>query len=61
MVNEPKAMREVHDIREKIYEETKDLTAEQRVKRTNQAVREMEEKHGVKFRRPDDEPVHRAV
>lgn len=61
MANEPKAMKEVHDIREKIYEETKDLTAEQRVKRTNQAVQEMEEKHSVKFRRSDDTPVHRVI
>jgi len=32
MRNEPKALKEIHDIREKIYEETKYMTSEERVK-----------------------------
>jgi hypothetical protein len=32
MTNEPKALKEIHDIREKIYEETKNMTSEERAK-----------------------------
>ena len=35
MTNEPRAVREIHAIREKIYEETKHLTREERIKRIN--------------------------
>ena len=35
---EPKAMREIHKIREKIYEETKHLSAEERVKLIHERV-----------------------
>ncbi len=59
MTNEPRAMKEIHDIRLKIYEETKDMTMEQRMAHTQKAVREMEEKHGITFRRPGD-PTERA-
>jgi hypothetical protein len=30
MMNETTALKEIHDIREKIYEEAKDMTAEER-------------------------------
>ncbi len=52
--NEPRAMKEIHDIRLKIYEETKDMTDEQRAERTRNAVREVEEQYGITFRRPGD-------
>jgi len=32
MRNEPKELKEIHDIREKIYEETKNMTSEARAK-----------------------------
>lgn len=35
---EPKAMREIHKIREKIYEETKHLSTEERVKLIHERV-----------------------
>jgi hypothetical protein len=50
--NEPRAMREIHDIRLQIYEETKGLTDEQCAERTGNAVKEMEELYGIKFKRP---------
>lgn len=61
MTNEPRAMKEIHDIRLKIYEETKDMTEEQCIERTRAAVREVEEKHGIKFRRPGDVPARKVM
>jgi len=40
MASEPKAMKEIHDIRLQIYEETKNMTAEQRIANTQKAVEE---------------------
>lgn len=51
MTNESKAMKEIHDIRLQIHEETKDMTVEQRIKHTKNAVCEVEKKYGIKFRR----------
>lgn len=52
-MTEPRAMKEIHDIRLQIYEESKNLTVEQCAERTHKAVREIEEKYNVKFRRPE--------
>ncbi|GHS86013.1 hypothetical protein AGMMS49957_03320 [Synergistales bacterium] len=52
-MTEPRAMKEIHDIRLKIYEESKNLTEGQRVECTHKAVSEIEEKYGIKFRRPE--------
>ena len=41
-MTEPRAMKEIHDIRLKMYEESKNLTEEQRVERTRVAVSEIE-------------------
>jgi hypothetical protein len=49
-------MKEIHDIRLKIHEETKDMTMEQRMEHTRKSVEEFEAKHG-KLRRPDDVPA----
>jgi len=51
MTNEPRALKEIHDIRLRIYEETKNLTPKQRAELTSQTVREFEKKSGIKFRR----------
>lgn len=48
--NEPKALKEIHDIREQIYEETKDLSQEERAEQTNRIGREILEKHGLKIK-----------
>jgi hypothetical protein len=52
MTNEPKAMKEIHDIRLQIHEETKDMTLEQRREHTRKSVEEFESKYG-KLRRPE--------
>jgi hypothetical protein len=54
MMNEPKAMKEIHDIRIEIYEETKNMTPGQRAERAREAARAFEKKHGIKLHRPQD-------
>jgi len=48
--NEPRALREIHEIREQIYEETKNLSPEERAERTNRIGREIAEKYGLKIK-----------
>ena len=50
MSNEPKALKEIHRIREQIYEETKDLSPEERAERRNKIGKEIAEKYGLKVR-----------
>jgi len=50
MFKEPKAMREIHKIQEKIYEEEKGLTSEQRLRRVKDEARKFMEKYGIKSR-----------
>ena len=52
-MREPKPMQEIHEIQEKIYEEDKQLTREQRIEKTNRIAEEMIHRHGLKLRRPD--------
>jgi len=49
--NEPRALREIHEIREQIYEEIKNLSPEERAKRTNRIGRELVEKYGLKVKK----------
>ena len=51
MNNEPRAMREVHDIREKMSLEKKEMTIPQRIAIANASVRELE-KRGIKVLDP---------
>jgi shikimate kinase len=48
--NEPRALREIHEIREQIYEETKNLSPEERAERRNKIGREIAEKYGLKIK-----------
>ena len=48
--NEPRALREIHKIREQIYEETKNLSPEERAKRRNKIGKEIAVRHGLKSR-----------
>ena len=50
MTNEPRAMQEIHKIREKIYEETKNMTAEERTEHTRREAQKLIEKHSLKFK-----------
>ena len=53
MTNEPRAMKEIHEIREKIYEDTKHLTPEEQTELTRREAQALIEKHGLKIKRPD--------
>jgi hypothetical protein len=48
-MNEPEEMREIHEIRLMIYEETKDMTPKQRIDRTNAIAAEVAKQYGLKF------------
>jgi hypothetical protein len=48
MKNEPEALREIHLIREKIYEETKFMTAEERAKHAADAAKRLIEEYHIK-------------
>ena len=48
MFKEPKAMREIHKIQEKLYEERKGLTSEQEIRLIRENARKMKEKYGLK-------------
>jgi len=49
MTNEPEALREIHDIRLRIFEETKDMTPQERANRTNTAAAKLAQQYGMKF------------
>ena len=48
MMNKPKALKEIHDIREKIYEETKDMTPEEKVKYTHNEAQKLIKQYNLK-------------
>ena len=57
MKNEPTAMREVHEIRAQIYEETKDMTPEERAAHASQGAQELVAMYSLIIKRPDA-PIH---
>ncbi len=50
MFKEPKAMREIHKIQEKLYEERKGLTADQEIRMIRENAQKFMKKHGIKSR-----------
>ena len=52
-MNEPRAMKEIHDIRLQIYEETKDMSPEERVALVRREAQAMIDKYGLKVKRPE--------
>lgn len=48
-MKEPKPMQEIHAIQERIYEETKHLSSQEKVERINRVVQEATKKYGLKF------------
>lgn len=47
MRTEPRALREIHDIRLKIHAQTKDMTPEERTTQTKRIADEMMKKYGL--------------
>jgi hypothetical protein len=50
MFKEPKAMREIHKIQEKLYEERKGLSDEQEIRLIRENARKLMEKYGFRSR-----------
>jgi hypothetical protein len=52
--SEPRALKEIHEIREMIYEETKHLSPQERADLTNTIGKEIAEKYRLKIRQNED-------
>jgi hypothetical protein len=61
MMSEPRAMKEIHDIREKIYEDTKRLSPEEQTELTRREAQALIDKFGLKIKRSDEQLVYKAV
>ena len=61
MTNEPRAMKEIHDIREKIYEDTKHMTPEEQTELTRREAQALIEKFGLKIKRADAPLAYKTV
>ena len=48
-MSEPNAMREIHEIREQLYEETKNMAPAEEIARVNKHTRELSDKYGFEF------------
>jgi hypothetical protein len=48
MMHEPKALKEIHDIREKIYEETKNMTPAERAAHAHREAQKLIEQYKLK-------------
>ena len=51
MYKEPKAMREIHKVKEELYKERKSLSAQQVIERTKESARKLREKYGLKSKK----------
>ncbi len=50
MIDEPKSMKDIHEIQEKLYEERKGMTDEEILKDLHQTTEELIRKHGLKIK-----------
>ncbi len=57
---EPRALKEIHEIREQIYEETKNLSPEERAEQTNKMGKKILEKYGISHS-PGNRPAFLAL
>jgi hypothetical protein len=57
MLNEPKTMQEVHEIRLQLHEETKDLTVEQHTEYYRKLAEDAAAKHGIVLKRSEPSRV----
>jgi hypothetical protein len=48
-IDEPKAMREIHEIRNKMYEETKEMSGSEIIAYIKEKAKEHEKKSGIKL------------
>ena len=51
MYEEPKPMREIHRIREKLYEENKNLSHKEHIAKVHKEAQKSIEKYGLKFKK----------
>jgi hypothetical protein len=49
-INEQRAMKEIHDIREKLHAETQQLSPEEKTRLTNRIGADLAEKHNLKIK-----------
>lgn len=49
-IKEPKAMEEIHEIRKKLYEESKNLTAQQRIIRSRKNALKLIKDHNLNLK-----------
>jgi len=50
MYKEPDAMRGIHEIREKMYEETRGLSSKEIIEKYRKEAKEVKKKYGLKFK-----------
>ena len=50
-IEEPKAMQEIHEIREKMYEATKDMTPQELIAYHKKLAAEHEKRSGIKLKK----------
>jgi hypothetical protein len=50
MTNEPKALKEIHEIREKIYEETKNMTPAERAAHARNEAQKLIKKYNLNLK-----------
>ena len=51
MYREPQAMREIHEIRERLYEEEKNLSPEEKIAKIKREAEEVIKKYGLQFKK----------